>query len=113
MVNETDFAKSNKKINTEEKTTIKRTLTLYVNELLWHLELPRVYGLIVSDVTFCLRNWNNHIIPLLAVHLLCRDSPLKMVFLKTGKTQSVSSETDPSEWIATEGTLGDLTAQLV
>lgn len=86
------FSKSNKRYIQKQKSTIKRILTLYVNELLWHLELPRVDGLIVSNVTFCLRNWNNHIIPLLAIHLLCRDSPLKMVLLKTGKTHSVSSK---------------------
>lgn len=87
---DTDFSKLHRKTDSEKETAITRALTLYVNELLWHLELPRVYGLIVSDVTFCFRNWNNHVIPLLAVHLLCRDSPLKMVFLKTRKMQSVS-----------------------
>lgn len=46
-------------------------LTLYVNKLLWHLELPGVEGLVVRDVALCLGDGDNHVVPLLAVHLLC------------------------------------------
>lgn len=56
-------------------------LTLYVNELFGHPEVPRVEGLIVGDVALSLWDRNHHVVPLLPVHLLSRDGPLEMVFL--------------------------------
>lgn len=60
-------------------------LTLYVNKLLWHLELPGVEGLIVRDVALCLGDGDNHVVPLLAVYLLRGDGPLEMVLLEGRK----------------------------
>lgn len=56
-------------------------LTLYVNKLLWHLELPGVEGLVVRDVALCLGDGDNHVV-LLAIYLLRRNSPLEMVLLE-------------------------------
>ena len=59
-------------------------LTLYVNELLWHVEVPGVEGLVVGDVALRLGHGDHHVVPLLSVHLLGRDSPLEVVLLWGG-----------------------------
>lgn len=65
-------------------------LTLYVNELFGHPEVPRIEGLIVGDVALSLWDGNDHVVPLLPVHLLSRDRPLEMVFLHKHKRQDLS-----------------------
>ena len=55
-----------------------------MNELLWHLEVPRVEGLVVADVALTLGHRDHHAVALLAVHLLRRDGPLQVVFLGVG-----------------------------
>lgn len=58
-----------------------------MNKLLWHLELPGVEGLVVRDVALCLGDGDNHVVPLLAINLLCRDGPLEMVLLEERRKQ--------------------------
>lgn len=70
--------------------SLSSLLTLYVNKLLWHLELPGVEGLVVRDVALCLGDGDNHVVPLLAVHLLRRDGPLEMVLLEEGRRRGGS-----------------------
>ncbi len=62
-----------------------------MNKLLWHLELPGVEGLVVRDVALRLRDGDNHVVPLLAVYLLCRDGSLEMVLLQERKTAVYTS----------------------
>ena len=56
-----------------------------MNELLWHLEVPGVEGLVVGDVALALGHRDHHAVPLLAVHLLRRDGPLQVVLLGWGR----------------------------
>lgn len=64
------------------KRFVSLRLTLYVDKLLGHLEVARVEGLVIRDVTLGFRHWNDHVVSLLAIHLLCRDGSLEMVLLK-------------------------------
>lgn len=64
-------------------------LTLYVNKLLWHLELPGVEGLVVRDVALGLGDGDDHVVSLLAVHLLRRDGALEMVLLGGEKEEEL------------------------
>ena len=64
-----------------------------MNKLLWHLELPGVEGLVVRDVALCLGDGDNHVVPLLAIYLLCRDGPLEMVLLQERKKTAVYDKT--------------------
>lgn len=61
-------------------------LTLYVNKLLWHFEVPGVEQLVVRDVALRLGDRDDHAVPLLSVDLLCRDGSLEVVLLE-GKTE--------------------------
>ena len=53
-----------------------------MNELLWHVEVPRVEGFVVGDVALRLGHRDDHVVPLLPVHLLGRDGPLEVVLLQ-------------------------------
>ena len=63
---------------------LRALLTLYVNELLWHVEVPGVEGLVVGDVALRLGHRDHHVVPLLSVHLLGRDGALEVVLLGGG-----------------------------
>lgn len=67
-----------------------------MNELLWHLELPGVEGLVVRDVALCFGDGNNHVVPLLSVDLLRRDGPLEMVLLEDTEEKKAVYNTPPA-----------------